>query len=1273
MQKFGRLGVFLLLILLFVFQLTSVGQNKKNFVVTGKIDPEVTTAKSGLIEVSKTGGAKTNVEVPKNGRFRLELEYFSEFTLTFTYPGNFSKTIVISTDIPQDVWERDNDFPPYPMVVKLLREVEGIDRSFTLKPSGKVFYSKQTDNFESEIIVNDAQIAQQVNNAQKQSGEVRKEEKTISKTEAQDLAAKQKSYDQTIHEADNLFKKGEYLNAMLKYQDAKKLFPEKPYANDRIAEIQELVKVLDNTEKQKAEQEKKYKELIARANASFEKKALSEARSSYEEALQLLPADAYATGRIQEIDRLIALQGKQKQFDELVAQADKSYQSKQLDQALTLYTQAQPLVPENDYPQKQINLINQEKEKLAKADQQQKDYQALIAKADQSFNRKDYAVAQGDYSKAVALMPAETYPANRIKEIEQILKKEQEARLAEENYQSVIAKADKLFNSKSFDEAKKVYGDALALKPGEVYPTEQISKIGGLMAEKARQQQTEAEFIALAAKGDEAFGQKEYETAKTRYTSALEIKPTSAEVIAKIKNIDSILQKIAADKKKEEERLLALAKDKEKAYNAAITVADKNVTDKRYPEAKAKYEEALQYMPDAGYPKQQIERLDALLAQARAERQTEEQYASAMKDANALFSNKDYPGARLSYVKASEIKPSEQLPGQRIKEIDKILSDLALEEARNKTLEASYQEKIQRADQQLAAKEYTEARVTYGEASAVKPAEEYPKTRIAEIDKLMADLQLQKYNEAIAAGDRAFTSDQLDEATTHYELALTTKAGDPYAKKQLAEITKRRTALQAERERLRKLDEQYAALMADAEKIFNSKEYEKAKGKYQEAMAVKPQETLPKEQIEKINDLLNELRNVEETNRLYAENMKTAENAFRQNKLKEARDAYQKAHDVKPAEPVPTQKIAELNAMMAQLEETARLAAQQEADRQAKEKADREQYKKAIAQGDQAFGEKQYPEARTHYTDALNVYASEKYPKDQITKIDALIAQQEEEAKKAALLAQAKEPVVQAEQLPAPVASSVESAQTTEARAQSYRTINNYDEAITKADDAFGIKDYTVARFFYYKASDLKPNEEYPKNQIELIRKLVDSELSAVDRTGYDKVIAQADDAFLKKNYTGAKFYYYKALEIKSWEKYPKDRIHEILVLTNSLLSEKEEKEYSELIAKADEALVGKDVAIARFYYNKAISMKKDEEYPKIKLKDIQKMMDQDKLDQQNNEYNKLIELGDQALESGNYSIARFNYNKAISMRPNEKYPKDQMKKLREALEKQNK
>ena len=178
--------------------------------------------------------------------------------------------------------------------------------------------------------------------------------------------------------------------------------------------------------------------------------------------------------------------------------------------------------------------------------------------------------------------------------------------------------------------------------------------------------------------------------------------------------------------------------------------------------------------------------------------------------------------------------------------------------------------------------------------------------------------------------------------------------------------------------------------------------------------------------------------------------------------------------------------------------------------------------------------------------------------------------------------------------------------------------------------------------------------------------------MSTTDVSDYDKAIAQADAAFGNKNYTIAKFFYYKALDVKSWEKYPKDKIDEILALTNSLLSEREEKEYKDIIAKADEAYFNKDIVIARFYYNKALSIKRDEEYPKIKLKDIQKLIEQDARDHQNELYQSYIQLGDQAMQSGNYAIARFNYNKALTMRPDEKYPKDQIKAIKEAIEKRN-
>ena len=1714
MHKIVRIEVLFFLVFMLLLQLSSVGQNKKFFIITGKIVPEVESAEKGIIEISKSGSQADKIEIPKNNRFRLELEYFKEYTLTFTLSGHFNKSIIVSTEIPQEVWQRDNDFPPFPMVVQLFKEIEGIDKSFTLKPAGKVFYGKQTDNFEKESYFSDVQIAEQIETAKTQSGQVVKETQTISKQEAQELAAKQKNFDQLIKEADVLYQRGEYQIALLKYLEAKKLFPEKAYASDRIAELQDLVKALEITERQRAELEQKYKDAIARANGFFDIKTYLQARPAYEEALQYKPGDVFSNGRIREIDQLLALLEKQKQYDDLIAQADNNYKSKNYDQAVSMYNQAKLLVPENDYPQKQLNLISQEKQELAKIELQEKEFNLNIQNGDKLTRQKDFLQALSTYKKALELKPGNKLASDKIAETEQAIAIIEN----DKKYQGIIQSADQAMASSDLPRAKMQYQEALKIKANESYPSGQISKIDQMLAEKDKLQQIETEFQALVGKGDIAFGQNAYELAKTNYSEALALKPKADEVKSKIKNIDNILQKLAADKKKEDERLKALAAANQKAYdsaiekgnkqiaqktytearitfqeaknlkpeeqlpdemiakidsliaaneqelaaarlkaeenrkaqqeaiersyneamanadkafsendlnmaksgyeaalkikvadpaakqklgeteakiaqiakltvayNKAINEANKLVSDKRFQNAKEKYQEALQYLPDQDYPKQQIVKLDELLAQAETERLKEESYASAIREGENLFKTKEYQNARIAFVKASELKPAESVPTRRIQEIDKALADLAQAEAKNRAIQEGYEETIKRADIALNNKEYSSARLIFSEALSIKPTEQYPKTKIAEIDQIMADLKIQQYNKAIAEGDRAFKADQLDEASKQYELALTNKVNDQYAKNQLVEITKRRAAILAEKASQKKLDEQYQTLIADANNFFRNKEYQKSKGKYENALLLKPAETLPKEQIAKIDGLLNELKNTAETDRLYAESVKVAQEAFRQNKLKEARDAYILANNYKPSEPMPPMRIAQINAMIAQLEETAKLTALEEEQRLAKERADKEQFDKIIAEADKSYSDKQYKVARNQYTNALSILPNEKYPKAQIILIDELISRQEEmqmlaqqqamkdsiqkkrdeafnsaiasakdlekdnqldnailkyksaiiikpeeknnvdkmiadvearlklmdsqnkqynqviakadqlfgatkleealaEYKIAANLKTAEEypkkkiteiqniiaerdanynlaikngdsafnesnwqnakaayteallvmpneiypetrlkeinqkiineklaginntaeneaykeamakaekaftsdqlttakmqfnvalsikpnetlPVQRIREIDAmiaqrnaerlaqaqretdekyrqaisvadnsfkaktytiarlqyqeaqlikpdetypknqialidkllkeakpeetytynlpemqttlPASTSIikpeESEQATAARAQTFKTTDNYEDVLSKADGSFGVKDYTVARFYYYKASDLKPGEAYPKNQIELIRKLVDSELSSVDRSGYEQAIALADKAFSEQNYAIAKFYYYKAIEIKSWEKYPKDRIQEILALTNSLLSEKEEKEYRDAIAKADEAYFNKDIGISRFYYNKAIAIKKDENYPRIKLKDIQKLIDQDRKDIQNLEYNKLIEQADQALQSENYSIARFNYNKALNMKPDEKYPKEQLKRIKEALEKQNK
>lgn len=1066
MQKIGRFGVLIFLIFMFLFQLTSTGQNKKYFIITGKIVPEVATSESGIIEMSKSGAPITKITIPKHGRFRLELEYFNEYTLTFVLSQHFSKTIIVSTEIPQEVWERDSDFPAFPIVVNLFKEIEGIDKSFTLKASGKIFYGKQTDNFERESYFSDVQMAEQIETAKAQTSQVAKEAQGITKQEAQDLVVKQKNFDQLIKDADVLYQRGEYQLALIKYMEAKQLFPEKAYASDRIAELQDLVKALEITERQKAELEQKYKAAIARANGFFEQKTYVSARPVYEEALQYKPGDVFANGRIQEIDQLLAMLEKQKQFNDLIAQADNSYKSKNFDQAVTLYNQAKQLIPEKEYPQTQIDLINQKKEQLAKIEQLDKEYQEAIQMADQSLAAND------------------------------------------------------------LQQAKIHYQNALKLKASEGYPKEKLAFI--------TESETNRLYIETVNAGQEAFRQNKLKESRDAFIKARDLKPSEPLPPIRIAEIDELIAKQMEISMLGQQKAMrdSLMKVRDEAFNRAITSGKEMEQSKQYQVAIQRYNEAISIKPD--------------------QRSNVQKMITALED------------------------------------------QLRAMESQNK----QYQVSIEKADQLFGASKLEEAIAEYRNASGIKPMEEYPKKQIIDIQNIITQRNA-AYDLAIKNGDNFFDKSDWQNSKAAYTEALLVKPNEAYPEKRLREIDQKI------------IDEKLAGINSSAE------------------------------------------------NAAYNQAVAKAEKALTDNELTTAKMHFNVAHSLKPAETMPPQRIKEIDALIEQRNKERLAQAQRDID---------EKYRQSISVADNAFREKTYVIARLRYQEAQLIKPDETYPKNQIALIDKLL----NEAKPVETYAFDVPEIQTAPPVSANVSKPEESAQATETRAQSFRTVDDYNEAIRKADDSFGIKDYTVARFYYYKANELKPKEEYPINQIELIRKLVDSELSLIDRSGYDKAIAQADEAFSKQNYTIAKFYYYKALEIKSWEKYPKDRIAEILALTNSLLSEREEKEYRDMISKADEAYFNKDIAIARFYYNKANAMKSDENYPRIKLKDIQKLIDQDARDQKNIEYNNVIELADQALQAENFSIARFNYNKALGIKPDEKYPKDQLKRIKEALEKQN-
>jgi hypothetical protein len=771
---------------------------------------------------------------------------------------------------------------------------------------------------------------------------------------------------------------------------------------------------------------------------------------------------------------------------------------------------------------------------------------------------------------------------NRLNQLEKEVKKkvEDESKNQQLNttaidskYNAAISKGDAAFSKKDYVNAKTAYQDALTIKKGEAYPLGKIVEIEKLLADANKNAQQEADYKAAIARGDQALSAKNYEVAKGGYTDALKIKPAEGYPKSKLDEIAKLL----ADANKN--------KDLDAKYDAAIAKADKAFGGKTYDAAKASYSEALALKSSEKYPKAQLAEIDRLMNELNSKNKSAaellEKYKASIAKADRAFSAKDYTNAKTSYKEASGYQPAEAYPKDKIAEIDKLLAELANKDAsekerqaKEKELNAKYEVIIVKADKSLSGKDYAGAKNSYKEALTLKSAEQYPKDKIIEIDKLLAALAGKdaeeknrlakenelndKYNAAITAGDKAMGGKDYNNAKTSYTVALSLKANEKYPKGKLDEIEK---ILAGANE----LNAKYTAAIAKGDAALKGKTYEDAKKSYKEALSYKSTEQYPKDKLAEIDGLLAKESGAKEMDAKYNSLISKADKALSGKDYANAKSGYTEALSIKPAEAYPKTKLAEIDKLLGEV--ASRAAG--ERDRLAKEKALNEKYAAAIAKADAAFSAKQYGPSKAAYTEAYGIKPAEQYPKDKISEIDKLLAAADKELE------------------------------------QKYKT------ALAKADAAFAIKDYPTARPAYIEAAGIKTNEAYPKDQVTKIDILLaeagkDKELKAK----YNAAIASGDANMLKKDYPAALVAFKEAQGLKPSEPYPNNKISEVNNLLDGLARAKEkDKQYADMIAKADKSFASKDYKVAKSAYLDASLIKPTEKYPKDKVIEIDNIL----------------------------------------------------------------
>lgn len=828
-----------------------------------------------------------------------------------------------------------------------------------------------------------------------------------------------------------------------------------------------------------------------------------------------------AEAKRQELEEQRQKQESEKAYQNAMDNANKAFEKGEYEKALVSYKLMKESRPDD---QTLADKIKETETLIAGKKLNDKIYNDAIAKGDSALRIGDFDFAYNAYKKAAQAKPTEKYPERQIEEVNRLVK---ESRKEDEEYFMNLSDGDKAFREERYDDAIAAFKRAVSARTDN---QEAKDKIKLVEEKKASMKQQEEAYQAKVAEGDRLYRSSEYEKALAAYQEAAKIKPSEVYPPAQIKLVEGVM---------EEER----AKSEE--YNAAIQQADSYLQAKDYTEAIKSYQAAQLLKPQERYPAEKIASIskmlqekekaqkeyadalakgnkafkdekyddaiaaykEALKANADGEEaisklqqaemivaasvQKAEQYNSYIKSGDDAFKSSNYAEAKAAYEKAVELKPDEKYPKERIEESEKKLA----EQLKQQEVDAAYGQAIAKADKELQSGNHEAAVEAYEKAKEIKPDEKYPSEQIDKLRKVLRDSKKTQEEVAklIEKGESAYSEGKYTDAKSSFEEALKLDKESKKAQARLLEVENK--IAQIERAK-----QEYKDLVASAENAFNNQDYKTARAGYEKALAINPDD---KEVQQKIDEIFAIFTKEGEIQKIYDEAVEEGDLNFSKNEFRKAKSAYETALKAKPDEAYPKNKIEEINNIVE--------------ERAAKEKA----YESAINTGDKFLKDGMLKEAKSSYEQALGAKPNDNYAKERIEEIDK--QQQKQVARE-----------------------------------------NTYQELIAAADLAYNEENWKTAINNYNRANVIKPNEQYPKDKA----KAAEDKLTEANKREeeYNSLVASADKSFSSNRFTTAKETYIKAMAVKPDERYPQQKIEEIDLLYEQLKQAAQKKEEAKLL-----------------------------------------------------------------------------------------------------------
>ena len=1175
-----------------------LSQDDPLLVFQGKVSEMSGKKISGAkVVIKKDGTVFKTLSTSSNGKYGpVECLFGHIYELQFSKDGFVSKTLELDTKkgyYPEDVEKKTYIEPS----ITLFQKKPNIDYSVvTSKPVGKAKIDPKTSKLDWDFTYLGQRKKEIERYLQQVAEKVRKEEELFKKF---------------VREADISNSKGEYSVAIVKYKEALKI-KEDESIKAKIVAAEKGIAGLEADKEKTAE----FNKLIQAGNNFLVSNKFDEAISEYEKAKALKPGEQVPYDKIREANKMkvdLANAEINERYNAKMTEAGKYFEQKDWINAKKVYSEASTIKPSERAPKDRIIQIDGI---ISKNKSEEENYNKLIKNADEALNDEDFDSAIENYRKAMQIKPLEDYPKQQIAKAEQAKKEAERKYKLENQYKTIITRADKHFASLELAPAKSSYKEALDLMPEDEYATKKIveieAKIAELEKDKLLEEENIREYKALILSADGLLISEQFEEAKTIYIKAKELRSKEKYPSQKIAEIDEKLQR----KQNEIDR-------KQKAFDDLIAKADIEFNNSSWNNAKRDYLSALDIFSDKQYPKDKLKEIETKVKEEEDNRLKDEanqrEVESLILEGDQEFSIEEFQKAKDKYLLAKEKDPNNLIIDKKIARTDAKLKQLMS----NKKLKEEYDELITKADASRDAKNWKDAKSLYYSASNLMSNEIYPKKQIELININIEEDEKQQIEEqyiaAIKLADEQLSKEKYNEALDLFEKAKKIKPSEAYPNDKIREI-RRLLNQQQEQER------NYNALIARADNEYESEKWELALVSYQNAVAIIKKE-YPENRIIEIQNKLKENlslnKDKQAKRKQYDELIQKADREFTEENYTESKKSYQEALSLFNQEYYPKQKISEIDVKLKIIN----------ANSEKKQK-----YDDLISRANSLRDTKSWLEAKKLYQEANLIDALPTYPQEQIDFINNKMKEE------------------------------------TESEFQ-----EQYKKLITAADNQFELKTYEKSKELYVRARKMNPEDQYPIQRIsEIDRILQDIESNKSEeqklkslQEKYTKLISQADGARDAEQWNKAKSYYKQANTIMSSESYPQQQVDWINKKMQETSAMEALKQYNKIIEVADKMYADKNYLKAIELYRRAERMKQDDPYPPEQIAKVEAdrmaALDEEKT---NNKYNSLIKAGDNALKDRKYRLSLKQYQNALNIRPDSPYPKDKISKINDILDK---